>query len=198
MPTKTWVVGEEVLAADFNAFVQKQIVATFPNAAGRDAAIPAPTAGMTCWLDSPKVLQVHDGTAWQTVPGAGVPGVTYAEWTGGSGDVANVPTWLGLSVGYTASGGRRVKVSAYLTMQQKGSAGVAHAYIREGATSIVQSAFTLNVNEYATFTPTRVLTPSAGFHSYDLYFSTDSGVCSVVASAGGGDLTAHMMVHDIG
>ena len=198
MPTKTWVVGEEVLAADFNSMVQRQVVATFSNATTRDAAITVPNAGMMCWLDSPKVLQVHDGTAWHTVPGAGAPGVAYAEWTGGSGDVSNTPTYSGLSVGYTASGGRRVRVSAFVVMQQKSAPGVAHAYIREGATSIVQSAFTLGMNEYATFTPTRVLTPSAGYHQYDVLFSTDTGVCSIVASPGGGDLTAHLMAQDIG
>lgn len=64
MPYKTWVVGEEVLAADFNAFVQKQVVATFPNAAARDAAIPAPNPGMKAWLDDVALEQVYDGAKW--------------------------------------------------------------------------------------------------------------------------------------
>lgn len=59
MPTKTWVVGEEVLAADFNAMVQKQVVATFANAAARDAALPAPTPGMVCYLNDTGKLYLY-------------------------------------------------------------------------------------------------------------------------------------------
>jgi len=50
MPTKIWAVGEEVLAADFNDYVQEQVVATFPNAAARAAAITAPIPGMLTYL----------------------------------------------------------------------------------------------------------------------------------------------------
>lgn len=69
MPTKTWVVGEEVLAADFNSYVQKQIVATFANAAARDAAIPGPTEGMMCYLNDVHQLQVRRATLWAPPPG---------------------------------------------------------------------------------------------------------------------------------
>lgn len=50
MGFKIWAVGEEVLAADFNDYVQEQVVATFPNAAARTAAIPAPLPGMLSYL----------------------------------------------------------------------------------------------------------------------------------------------------
>ena len=63
MATKTWVVGEEVLAADFNTYVQKQVVATFPNAAARDAALPAPTVGMLVHLADTTELLVATTTA---------------------------------------------------------------------------------------------------------------------------------------
>jgi hypothetical protein len=48
MPTKVWVVGEEVLAADFNQYVQEQVITSFPNKAARNAAIPSPKVGMAC------------------------------------------------------------------------------------------------------------------------------------------------------
>src|SRR3954470_22222079 len=64
MPTKTWVVGEEVLAADFNSLVQKQVVATFANAAARDAALPTPNMGMMCYLDDVREIQVRRSTYW--------------------------------------------------------------------------------------------------------------------------------------
>jgi len=63
VPTKTWVVGEEVLAADFNTFVQKQVVATFANAAARDAAIPSPTPGTACYLNDLGQLQIYTDKA---------------------------------------------------------------------------------------------------------------------------------------
>jgi hypothetical protein len=62
MPSKIWVVGEEVLAADFNNYVQEQVVATFGTAAARDAAIVAPNEGQTCYLTTPGQLLVYHGT----------------------------------------------------------------------------------------------------------------------------------------
>lgn len=67
MPTKVWVAGEEVLSADFNPMVQEQVVATFPTAAARATALPAPKAGMCTWLNDAKVIEVFDGTAWVPV-----------------------------------------------------------------------------------------------------------------------------------
>jgi len=68
MPFKVWAVGEEVLAADFNDYLQEQVVATFPSAAARDAAIVAPVVGqMVVLTAAPYPVQVWDGTAWRTL-----------------------------------------------------------------------------------------------------------------------------------
>ena len=64
MPYKLWTVGEEVLAADFNAFVQEQCVATFPNAAARTAAISSPPEGMLTYLEDLNRYETWNGTAW--------------------------------------------------------------------------------------------------------------------------------------
>lgn len=64
MPQKTWVIGEEVLATDFNTYVQEQVVATFPTAAARDAAILTPQTGQTCTVAG--TFQVFRGGSWQT------------------------------------------------------------------------------------------------------------------------------------
>jgi hypothetical protein len=66
MPSKVWAVGEEVLAADMNDYIQEQVVATFATAAARDAAIPAPNNGQACWLQDALALYVYDGAAWRT------------------------------------------------------------------------------------------------------------------------------------
>lgn len=69
MPQKTWVVGEEVLAADFNTYVQQQVVARFATVAARDSAYPAATAGagaMAVTTDTGTVWVVV-GTTWQPV-----------------------------------------------------------------------------------------------------------------------------------
>jgi hypothetical protein len=81
MPFKVWAVGEEVLAADFNDYLQEQIVATFPTTAARDAAITAPNEGQLAYVSASKQTYRWNGTAWvgqsvkvsarQTPPGLG-------------------------------------------------------------------------------------------------------------------------------
>lgn len=109
MPTKTWVVGEEVLAADFNTFVQKQVVATFANSAARTAALPAPTAGMQTWLDDVKRMEVWDGAKWVGTRVAGL-----AKQTGTVSVPMSAETMIPMGVveysvgGITISGGQVV------------------------------------------------------------------------------------------
>lgn len=87
MPTKTWVVGEEVLAADFNTMVQRQVVATFANAAARTAALPAPTEGMLTYLADVDQYQFWDGATWKVTYGSGI--------SLGPGQVAMAGTYTG-------------------------------------------------------------------------------------------------------
>jgi hypothetical protein len=93
MPTKTWAVGEEVLAADFNAYVQQQVVATFPNVAARDAWA-SPPAGALC-------VTTDSNTVWQRIGGGWLSfGATAGEFGGPGGNYAtgtalitvNIPT----------------------------------------------------------------------------------------------------------
>jgi hypothetical protein len=65
MPYKVWAVGEEVLAADFNDYMQEQVIAVFPTTAARDAAILAPNEGQQCYVAASKSMHVWDGTAWK-------------------------------------------------------------------------------------------------------------------------------------
>jgi hypothetical protein len=65
MPHKTWLAGEKVNAAQFNPYVQDQVVAQFPDAATRDAQWSAPPTGACCVLTTaPNVLLMWNGSAW--------------------------------------------------------------------------------------------------------------------------------------
>lgn len=68
MPQKTWAVGEEVLAADFNSFLQQQVVATFPNTVTRDLWA-APPIGALCVTTDTLTFWIYSGSAWGIVSG---------------------------------------------------------------------------------------------------------------------------------
>lgn len=64
MPFKVWQVGEEVLAADFNAELGEQVISTFPTSAQRDAAILAPKVGQYAFVVDVGMLTYWNGTGW--------------------------------------------------------------------------------------------------------------------------------------
>jgi hypothetical protein len=74
MPQKLWVIGEEVLADDFNDYVQNQIVAAFPNAAARTTQWPAPPEGAVSYLADVNTYQSFNGSAWVVLAPRVVPG----------------------------------------------------------------------------------------------------------------------------
>jgi hypothetical protein len=59
------VAGAPILATWHNTNRDRTTV-PFVNAAERNTQIPAPTAGMRCYLVTPGVEQIHNGTAWVT------------------------------------------------------------------------------------------------------------------------------------
>lgn len=68
MPHKVWQVGEEVIAPDFNTYVQQQVVEQFPNVAARTAAVTAPVAGQPSYIDSGDMNEgpeFYNGTSWR-------------------------------------------------------------------------------------------------------------------------------------
>jgi hypothetical protein len=71
MPQKTWALGEEVLATDFNTYVQQQIVARFATTVARDAAWPAAAAGAgaVCVTTDTGTLWVVNAGAWVAAGG---------------------------------------------------------------------------------------------------------------------------------
>src|SRR6187551_3869190 len=71
MPFKVWSIGEEVFAADFNPYVQQQVVARFASAAARTSAITSPVLNQLTELDNrPGIVQYWTGSAWADIGGA--------------------------------------------------------------------------------------------------------------------------------
>src|SRR5262245_46535677 len=64
MPQKVWAVGEEVLAADFNTYVQQQTVPAFPNTATRDTQWTSPPNGAVCVTTDTYTLWMRQAGAW--------------------------------------------------------------------------------------------------------------------------------------
>jgi hypothetical protein len=66
---KTFVAGEEALAADVNSYLMGQTVARFASAAARTSALAAPALNQLSMLDTrPGVVQFWNGSAWTDIP----------------------------------------------------------------------------------------------------------------------------------
>jgi hypothetical protein len=70
MAYKTFVAGEEALAADVNSYLMSQTVSRFANASARTAALTGPVSNQLSMLDDrPGVVQRWSGSAWVDMPG---------------------------------------------------------------------------------------------------------------------------------
>jgi hypothetical protein len=132
MPTKVWVAGEEVLAADFNPYVQEQVVATFATAAARNTAIPAPKAGQMSYLADSKRTEQWNGTAW-TLPWTMPWGrLAWAEMTANVN--ASTPTDLmTLNVATAPPAGRLIRVGVHVNVVWNANAGIICYFNQVGA-----------------------------------------------------------------
>ena len=70
--TIQWATGDTVTAANFQSYVQDQVVAVYADATARDAAYggtgePTLAEGMVCYLKDTNKIQTYDGSAWADV-----------------------------------------------------------------------------------------------------------------------------------
>jgi hypothetical protein len=137
MPQKTWVVGEEVLAADFNLYVQNQTVPQFPNTATRDSQWTSPPVGAMC-------VTTDTGTYWQRATAAWqrmAPSVLFRQWditpAAESGDIGGTPTVVVDSGSVNLTVGRLYKLDAACSLIFR-TAGTqaAQVYLTNAATNL--------------------------------------------------------------
>lgn len=101
----------------------------------------------------------------------------------------------GLSVAVTVGTSRRIRISASAAVQQRTSAALAELDIYEGATRLQRFPTSIPAELYDVLTPSVVLTPTAGSHTYKLTMLTSSGTVDMLAAA---DWPAFILVEDLG
>ena len=67
--TKAWSTGDVVTAAQFNTYLQEQVIAVFADNSARDAAYggtgePTLAEGMACYVKDSNTFQIYSGSGW--------------------------------------------------------------------------------------------------------------------------------------
>ena len=119
----------------------------------------------------------------------------YAQVTANQGSITAVVDLTGLSITVTVGAGRRIRVSGHVIMSNT-AIGNCVVYIYEGGTQLQEHIITCAAaNGFTTNTPSVILQPSAGTHTYKLRAQASSGTGSTTALAID---PAWIMAEDIG
>jgi hypothetical protein len=193
---KTWVVGEEVLAADFNDYVQEQVVATFANAAARTSAMPAPNVGSLTFLADSRVYQWWNGTNWMPLLGV----LSYVENIGPQTGISTAITDLTglITPPIPMPAGHRVEVSAEVTFTKAGpdTASWVELHLADGGNADFQVRFSsCPAPGWVAMTATRVLTTVAGSYQFKARAATGAGFVNTQAAP---NAPSWIMVKDLG
>jgi hypothetical protein len=103
---KTWSTGDTVSAANFQGYLQDQVIAVFATTSARDTAISSPSDGQFAYVTaSTGTLYVYDNSAWTAVDLAGdIQGIVTAAASGLSGGTTSGTATLTLNLaGLTAA-----------------------------------------------------------------------------------------------
>lgn len=140
MSWKSWSIGEVVEAADFQSYVQDQVVQVYTDSTARAAALGTFVApGMMSYLSGSTALQYYNGSTWTNVSQIGditaVTAGTGLTGGGASGDVT-------LNVNYAAVGSA-VLASPNITGTATIAAGTVTTTLGVGGTAILPTATTI-------------------------------------------------------
>ena len=187
MPQKSWAVGEEVLATDFNTYLQNQCVPQFTGTTQRDSQWAAPPNGAVCVTTDTNTMWLRAAGVWIT---AAAQPVAYAQVTANQAGITTIVDLTGLSVTFTAAAGRRYRVSAQALVLSSATADLIVGYIRDGAnTQVGRWCQLYQVGTAGTgllAAGSVYLTPSAGSYTVKLSLERNAGTGTVTMQAGGG------------
>lgn len=187
MPSKVWAIGEEVLAADFNPYVQEQVLATFPSYAARDAAIGAPKAGQACYIIGTGELLIYAGTAWRRpwnmpwgIVYAGPPLAANSTAIAGPG---NIPG-MGTTLAHPAN--RKLRLTCHGQLQNDTLGAEGRFGITVDAVNVVNATIVNGiVNRGIACTAMAYYdTPNASSHAYQATMARSAGAGLVLTNAG--------------
>lgn len=117
---KTFTAGSILTAADVNSYLMQGVM-YFATTTARDAAITAPTRGMTAYIgsnDTSEGLYTYNGTSWRKGPGWNAPWGYLTQLNGSavstvlrSGSASTAVDFV--SASYTHINNRRIKLTAH-------------------------------------------------------------------------------------
>jgi hypothetical protein len=103
---KTWSTGDTVTAANFQGYLQDQVIAVFATTSARDTAISSPSDGQFAYVTaSTGTLYVYDNSAWTAIDLAGdIQGIVTNAASGLAGGTTSGTATLTLNLaGLTAA-----------------------------------------------------------------------------------------------
>jgi hypothetical protein len=198
MPHKVWQVGEEVIAPDFNTYVQQQVVEQFPNVAARTAAVTAPVAGQPSYIDSGDAnegIEFYNGAAWRkpwNLPwGLIGQNIVTADQTGIAASIVDL---TGLALTFTAVANRAYRATWLFQVLNGANAATFSPRLSIDGSESVMPAHTINIGWSWAAAGWCTFGLAAGSRVVKLRGSINSGSCSIVNATAAG----RFVVEDIG
>jgi hypothetical protein len=201
MPHKLWAVGEEVLAADFQTYLQDQTVPVFLNVVERDTWA-APPLGALCVTSANGKVYQYTSAGWVRLPPALLG---YVEKTTAQPGIGNTSVAItGLTLTATVPVSNVVEIAA--RFQFFGTAGwatdsqVLTELKRDGVT-IQRAQSTYRAGNAAgvrdNHEPRRLMTSDGLAHTYTLWVAT-VGSGNVISTEADVTYPSFMTVRDLG